>query len=119
MFFMNSEPIREKSHDQKNLIFNKNNYDIFLNDLKNGFFPLSSMYNLEYLYHNFTTILSYSINGFSIEVSINKKNRRTNPWYDKERKNARLSIKEAIEESLKIDKINRYKAQIKNKNCII
>ena len=36
-----------------------------------------------------------------------------NPWYDKECKIARKSIRDASNESLKLDKINTYKALIK------
>ena len=67
--------------------------------------PLSSINNIEVLYHNFTTTLSYSINKFSIEVLSNKRNRKTNPWYDKDCKSAKREIKEALDESLKIDNI--------------
>ena len=73
------------------------------------------MDNIEYLYHNFTTTLSYSINKFSIEVSSNKRNRKTNPWYDKDCKRARRKIKKSLDESLKIDKIKTYKALTKRK----
>ena len=76
-----------------------------IEDLKINLLPLSSIDNIEYLYHNFTTILSHSINKFSIEVSRNKQNRKTNPWYDKDCKSAAREIKEALDESLKIDKV--------------
>jgi hypothetical protein len=39
----------------------------------------------------------------------------TNPWYDKECKIARKSIRDASNESLKLDKINTYKSLIKRK----
>jgi len=74
---------------------------------------LSSIDNIEDLYHNFTTTLSASFNKFSIEVSGNKRNTKTNPSYDKD--NARREIKEALDESLKIDKIKKYKALTKRK----
>ena len=77
--------------------------------------PLSSIENIEDLYHNFTTTLSYSINKFSVEVSSNKENSKTNPWYDKDCKSARREIKEALGESLKIDKVKIYKALTKRK----
>jgi len=68
--------------------------------------PLSSIDNvIEDLYHNFTTTLSASINKFSIEVSSNKRNRKNNLWYDKDCKNARREINEALDKSLKIDNI--------------
>ena len=86
-----------------------------IEDLKINLLPLSSIDNIEYLYHNFTTTLSHSINKFSIEVSSNKRNRKTNPWYDKDCKSASREIKEALDESLKIDKIKIYKALTKRK----
>ena len=86
-----------------------------IEDLKINLLPLSSIDNIAYLYRNFTTTLSHSINKFSIEVSSNKRNRKTNPWYDKDCKNARREIKEARDESLKIDKIKIYKALTKKK----
>ena len=104
---------------KKNLIFDRNKNDIFLNDLKNNLLPLSSIDNIEDLYHNFTTTLSHYINKFSIEVSINKRNRKTNSWYDQDCKSARREIKESLDESLKIDKIKIYKALTKRKNCNI
>jgi len=117
-FFMHSDPIEENYHVQKHLTFNRNKDDLFLNYLKNDLFPLSSMDNIKDLYHNFTTVLSSSITKFSNEVSGKKRNIRTNPWYDKECKNAIRAIKEAMDESLKIDKINRYKALIERKNVL-
>ena len=45
----------------------------------------------------------------------NKRNSKTNPWYDKDCKSARREIKEALDESLKIDKIKIYKALTKGK----
>ena len=77
--------------------------------------PLLSIDNIEDLYHNFTTTLSYYINKFSIEVSGNKRNIKTIPWYDKECKSVRKEINEALDESLKIDKIKIYKALTKRK----
>ena len=77
--------------------------------------PLSSIDNIKDLYHNFTTTLSYSINKFPIEVSSNKRNRKTNRWYDKDCKSARREIKEVVDESLKIGKIKIYKAVNKSK----
>ena len=114
-FSMHNNHIEENSHSQKHLIFNKNNEDLFLNNLKNDLFPLSSTDNIENLYHNFTTTLSSSINKFSIEVSSKKEDKRTNPWYDKECKDVRNDINNASEESLKVDKIIHYKALIKRK----
>ena len=66
---MHSDPKEENYHCQKHLIFDKNKAIIFLHDLKNELFPLSSMENIENLYSNFDTTLSLSINKFSIEVS--------------------------------------------------
>ena len=48
-------------------------------------------------------------------MSSNKRNRKTNPWYDKDCKNARREIKEALDKSLKIEKIKLYKAPTKRK----
>ena len=64
-------------------------------------------------FHNFTTTLSRSINKFSIEVSSNKINRKTNPWYEKDCKSVRRAVKEVVDESLKIDKIKIYKSLTK------
>ena len=112
-FVMHRDPIEYNPYNQKNLIFDRNKNDLFLNELKANLLPLSSIDNIDDLYHNFTTTLSYSINKFSIEVSSNKRNRKTNPWYDKDCKSARREIKEALDESLKIDKIKIYKALTK------
>ena len=87
----------------------------FLNELKINFLPLSSIDNTKDLYHNFTTTISYSINKFSIEVSSNKRNCKTIPWYDKDCTCARREIKEVVDESLRIGKIKIYKALTKRK----
>ena len=79
-FVMNIDPIEDNPHSQKKLIFYRNKNDLFLNEFKTNFLPLSSIDNIEHLYHNFTTTLSHSINKFSIVVSSNKRNRKTNPW---------------------------------------
>ena len=112
---MHRDPKEKNYHSLKHLIFNKNKADIFLHDLKNELVPLSSMENIENIYHNFVTTLSLSINKFSIEVSTKTSNSRTNPWYDKERKDVRKEIKKATTYSIKMDKINHYKALIKRR----
>ena len=82
-FVMHRDPIEDNPYSQKKLIFDRNKKDLFLNELKTNLIPLSSIDNIEELYHNFTTTLSYYIKRFSIEVSSNKRNIKTNPWYDK------------------------------------
>ena len=78
-FVMHRDPIEDNPYSQKNLIFDRNKNDLFLNELKTNLLPLSSINNIDDLYHNFTTTLSYYISKFSI-VSSNKRNRKTNPW---------------------------------------
>ena len=114
-YAIHRDPIEDNPYNQKNLIFDRNKKDLFINELKINLLPLSSTDNIEDLYYNFTTTLSYSINKFSIEVSSNKRNRKANPWYDTDCKNARREIKEALDESLKINKIKNYKALTKKK----
>ena len=62
---MHNNPKDENYHFQKHPILDKNKADIFLHDLKNKVVHLSSMENIENLYHNFSTTLSSSINKFS------------------------------------------------------
>ena len=114
-FVLHRVPTENNTYTQKNLIFDRNKNDLFLNELKSNLLPLSSIDNIEDLYHNFTTTLSYSINKFSIEVSSNKRNSKINPWYDKDCKSVRRAIKEVVDESLKIGKIKIYKALLKGK----
>ena len=71
------------------------------------------MDNIENIYHNFSTTLSSSINKFCIEVSTKTSDNWTNPWYDQECKYARKEINQATTDSIKMDKINHYKALIK------
>ena len=52
---------------------------------------------------------------FSIEVSSNKRNIKTNPWYDKECKRVKKEIKDSLNESLKTDNIKIYKSLTKRK----
>ena len=112
---IHSDPIEDNHYNQKNLIFDRNKKDLFINELKINLLPLSSTNNIEDLYYKFTKTLSYSINKFSIEVSSNKKNKKTNPWYDTDCKNARREIREALDDSLKINKLKIYKALTKRK----
>jgi hypothetical protein len=114
-FSMHRSTIEENYDNQRNLRFDKSKVDIFLKDLNSKLNLLTYKDNIEELYHNFTTTLSTSINKFSFEVFHKKNNRTTNPWYDKECKIARKSIRDASNEPLKLDKINMYKALIKRK----
>ena len=68
-FVMHSDPTEENYHSENLLMFDRNKDDIFINDLKNDLFPLSSMDNIEHLYHIFSTVISSSINKFSIKFS--------------------------------------------------
>jgi len=99
-FVMHRDPRENNPYSQKNLIFETNKKDLFLNELKTNLFPIFSIDNIEDLYHNFTTTLSYSIKKISIEVSNNKRNNKTNPWYEKDCKCARRAIMEFVDESL-------------------
>jgi hypothetical protein len=112
---MNQRTIEENYNNQRQIIFEKIKVDIFLNDLNSELHLLTYKENIEHLYHDFTTTLSTSINKFSFVVSCKKNNRTTNPWYDKECKIIKKSIRDASNESLKIDKINMYKSLIKMK----
>ena len=51
-FVMHRDPIEDNPYSQKNLIFDRNKNDLFLNDLKINFLPLSRIDNIEDLYHN-------------------------------------------------------------------
>ena len=42
-FIMHRDPIEDNPHSQKNLIFNRNKNDLFLNELKIHLLPLSSI----------------------------------------------------------------------------
>jgi hypothetical protein len=106
-FSMHRSIIKQNYDNQRQLHFGKSKVDLFLKDLNSKLHLLTYKDNIEELYHNFTTTLSTSINKFSFEVSYKKNNRMTNPWYDKEYKIARKSIRDDSNESLKLDKINR------------
>ena len=112
-FSMHMNVIEENSNNQRHLLFDKNKVDIFLKDLDMDLHLLTYKDNIEE--HNFTTTLSTFINKFFFEVSHKNNNRTTNPWYDKECKIARKSIRDASNESLKLDNINTYKDLIKRK----
>ena len=112
---MHRDSNEENYQCQKHLIFDKNKANIFLHNLKNELVTLSSMENIENLFHNFSTTLLSSINKFSIEVSTKTSNNRTNPWYNQECKDATKGIKQATIDSIKMNKINHYKALIKIK----
>jgi hypothetical protein len=114
-FSMNRSTIEDNSHNQNNLRFEESKVDIFLKDLNSKLNLLTYKDNIKELYHNFTTTFSTSINKFSFEVSYKKNNRTTNPWYDKECKIAKKAIRDASNESLKLNKINTYKSLIKRK----
>jgi hypothetical protein len=118
-FSMHRSTIEDNSDNQMNLRFDKSKVDLFLKDLKSKSNLLTYKDNIEEIYHNFTTTLSTSINKFSFEVSYKKNNRTTNPWYDKECKIYRKTIRDASNESLKLDKINTYKALIKREKKVL
>jgi hypothetical protein len=118
-FSMHGSSIKENSNNKKQVLFEKSKVDIFLNDLNSELDLLTYKDNIEDLYHNFTTTLSTSINKFSFEVSCKKNNKLPNPWYDKECKISRKSIRDASNESLKCDKINTYKSLIKRKKKVL
>jgi hypothetical protein len=118
-FSMHMSAIEENYDNQRNLRFEKNKVDLFLKDLNSKLNLLTYKDNIEELYHNFTTTLSTFINKFSFKVSCKKNNRMTNPWYDKECKIARKSIRDASNESLKLNKINMYKSLIKRKKKVL
>ena len=61
---MHREHIEDNTYSHKNLILDRNKNDLFLNELKINLLPLSSIDNIEDLYHNFTIIISYYINKF-------------------------------------------------------
>ena len=46
-FFMHRDPIEDNPYSQKNLIFDRNEKDLFLNELKTYFLPLSSIDNID------------------------------------------------------------------------
>jgi hypothetical protein len=100
---MHRSAIEENFDNQRNLCFDKSKVNIFLKDLNSKLNLLIYKDNIEELYHNFTTTLSNSINKFSFEVSYKKNNRTTNPSYDKECKISRKDIRDASNESLKLD----------------
>jgi hypothetical protein len=114
-FAMHRSAIEKNYDNQSQLRFDKSKVDLFLKDLNSELHLLTYKDNIEELYHNFTTTLSTSINKFSFKVSCKKNNRMTNPWYDKECKIARKAIRDASNESLKLDKNNTYKSLIKRK----
>jgi hypothetical protein len=114
-FSMHKSVIEENSNNQRKLLLDRSKVDIFLKDLNSELHLLTYMDNIQDLYHNFPTTLSSSINNFSFEVFCKMNNRKTNPWYDKECKNARKPIRDDSNESLKLDKINTYNSLIKRK----
>ncbi len=63
---LHRHPIEDIPCIQKKLIFDKNKKDLFLYDLKINLLPLSCTENIEDLYHNFSTTLSYSINKLGV-----------------------------------------------------
>jgi hypothetical protein len=114
-FAMHRSAIEENYNNQRQLLFDKSKVDVYLKDLKSELHLLNYKDNIEDLYHNFTTTLSTSINKFSFEVSCKNNNRMTNPWYDKECKISKKSIRDYSNDSLKIDNIITYKSLIKRK----
>jgi hypothetical protein len=118
-FAIHKRAIEENSNNQRKLLFDKSNVDIFLKDLNSELHLLTYKDNIVDLYHNFRTTLSTFINKFSFEVSSKKNNRTTNPWYDKECKIARKVIRDVSNDSFKLDKINTYKSLIKRKKKVL
>ena len=116
---MQRSAIEENYNNQRQLLFEKSKVDVYLKDLKSELHLLNYRDNIEDLYHNFTTTLSNSINKFSFEVSCKNNNRMTNPWYEKEFKISKKSIRDYSNDSLKIDNIITYKSLIKRKKNVL
>jgi hypothetical protein len=112
-FVMHKSSIKENYDKQRHSLFNKNKVPLFLKNLNNELNILSYKNNIEDIYHNFMTPLSTSINKLSIKVFSKRKNRTSKNWYDNECKISRTSIKDSSNESLKHNKIKRYKVLIK------
>jgi hypothetical protein len=113
-FSMHMKTIEENSNNQRHMLFDESKVDLFLMDLNRELHLLTYKDNMK----SSVIILQLPfppINKFSFEVSCKKNNRTTNPWYDKECKISRKSIRDAYNESLKLDKINTYKSLIKRK----
>jgi hypothetical protein len=110
---MHKSAIEDNYNNQRQLVFEKSKFDIFLKDLNNELHLLTYKDNIRHLYHNFTITLSTYIHKLSFEVSFKKNNRTTNPLYDKECKIYRKVIRDDSNESLKLD--NTYKSLIKRK----
>jgi len=88
---------------------------LFLKDLKRKLHLLTYKDYIENLYHNFTRTLPSSISNFSTKVSYKNNNITAKPWYDNDCKIGRKVIRDAPNETLKLDKINTYKYLIKRK----
>ena len=58
-FVMNRDSIEYNPYRQKNLIFDRNKNEFFLNQLKINLLPLSSIDNIDDLYHIFTPLIFY------------------------------------------------------------
>jgi hypothetical protein len=76
---MHRSTIEDNFDNKRNLCFDKSKVDLFLKDLNSKLNLLTYKDNIEELYHNFTTIVSTSINKLSFEVCYKKNNRMTNP----------------------------------------
>jgi hypothetical protein len=110
---MHKSPIEENFDNEKHLLFDKSKYNLFLKDLNINLHVLTHKENIVDFYHKFTTTLSNSTKKLYIEMSCKRNNIKIKPWYDKECKISRKSIRVASKESLKLDKINTYKSLIK------
>lgn len=93
--------------------------DLFLQDLKRDLGFLTYNDNIDLIYYNFTTTLSNTINNFSTEVLHKKNNRTSNPWYENDCKIAKRVIRDAHNDTTKLEKISTYKDLIKKKKNIL
>lgn len=69
--------------------------DLFLKDLTRELCFLMYNDHIDHIYHNFTTIISTTINKYSTKVSYKMNSRTSNPSYDNDCKSVRKVIRDA------------------------
>jgi len=86
---MHTTHMQETSESKRHIQFYISNENLFLGDLERDLCSMAYNNHIDTIYYHFTTTISIIINKFSNETSYNKKNRATNPWYEKHCKIAR------------------------------
>lgn len=94
--------MQETGEKRRHIHFNRTKFDYFLSDPERDLGSLTYNKNIDQIYYHFTTTLYTNISKFTNETSYKKDNINSNPWYEKDCKNAKKAIGDTPNEIIKL-----------------